>query len=356
MKAKLLERLVCPGCYNGFKLKEFTKHKEDIEAGVLRCEVCQNIYPVIRGIPRIIKKELISRLVTDYDKFRDKYKDEFPESNGTIEVKDKHTIKIAQGFKFEWSKHSAVLPEHEKELLDVFGALIKPGDFSGKVVLDAGCGQGRFSRFVASYGVKEIVCIDFSEAVLIAKENLKDVSNAHIVQADIMHLPFKNIFDLVYSIGVIHHLPCPQKGFNCLLEKLQPKGQIFFWVYGYSSVIPVLKFLRLVSLKVNIQIMWFLSIFPAILLYAINQIYLLFKKIKITEKLSQYIPFHMYAERGFHNIWTVCFDHLTTSIAYYFRENELQCWFKHDKIKSGRISGRYAGKSGSSWRVLVQKG
>ena len=50
--------------------------------------------------------------------------------------------------------------------------------------------------------------------------------------------------DVVISIGVIHHLPDPEKGFRTLYSLLKPGGEIFIWVYGYSSIIPVIKLLR----------------------------------------------------------------------------------------------------------------
>ena len=355
MKPDLIKEIVCPDCYNTFELKEFSKIKQDIEEGLLICKACQSSYPIIKGIPRIIKEDLISGLVSNYKNFRIKYQSEFSKTKATLAPANLESLKVARGFRFEWLKHSRILPEHKAELMHVFGDLMNPADFTGKVVLDAGCGQGRFSYFITAYGPKEVYCVDFSESVLIAKENLEEVSNVHVIQADIFNLPFKNIFDMIYSIGVIHHLPQPQRGFNCLLERLRPKGQIFLWIYGYSSIVPILKFLKLVTLKIDIRTMWFLSLLPAIFLYILNKIYLLCSKIIFTKKIAEYIPFHMYSDRSFHNIWTICFDHLTTSIAHYFKEGELKGWLRNKMVANSRISERYAGKSGNSWRLWAEK-
>jgi len=53
---------------------------------------------------------------------------------------------------------------------------------------------------------------DLSEAVETAHEVLAGLPNAHVVQGDIHHPPFRlgaagGEFDFVYSIGVLHHLP-----------------------------------------------------------------------------------------------------------------------------------------------------
>jgi SAM-dependent methyltransferase len=80
-------------------------------------------------------------------------------------------------------------------------------------VLDAGVGAGRFAEVVANKG-GEVVGVDLSGAVDAAYTNIGRRPNVHLVQADIMAMPFREgTFDLAYSVGVLHHTPDPERAF-----------------------------------------------------------------------------------------------------------------------------------------------
>ena len=60
------------------------------------------------------------------------------------------------------------------------------------------------------------------------------------MQGDLLRPPFRTAadgggFDLIYSIGVLHHLPDPQAGFREPLRYLRPGGTIAVWLYGYEN-------------------------------------------------------------------------------------------------------------------------
>ena len=112
--------------------------------------------------------------------------------------------------------------------------------FEGKRVLDAGCGTGRHAYLAARFGAREVVAVDLSGAVDAARVNLEALDNVHVVQGDLLRLPLRPAdrgggFDLIYSIGVLHHLPDPHAGFRSLLPYLRPGGTIAVWLYGYEN-------------------------------------------------------------------------------------------------------------------------
>jgi SAM-dependent methyltransferase len=110
----------------------------------------------------------------------------------------------------------------------------RPEDLAGKLVLDVGCGMGRFADVATRWGAR-VVGVDLSLAAEIAARNLVGREGT-IFQADVFHLPFApESFDLIYSIGVLHHTPDCERAFKVLPELLKPNGRIAVWLYsGYN--------------------------------------------------------------------------------------------------------------------------
>ncbi|MBF0529574.1 MAG: class I SAM-dependent methyltransferase [Deltaproteobacteria bacterium] len=139
-------------------------------------------------------------------------------------------------FSFEWNIHfgtqldsltGGIFSEHtfiEKPGLD-------PDQVRGKLVLDAGVGAGRYADILFGWGAN-VIGVDLSYAVEAAFLNLHDRPNVIIAQADIGRLPFApETFDLIVSIGTLHHTPDARSYFNRLLPLLKPGGEICIWVY-----------------------------------------------------------------------------------------------------------------------------
>jgi SAM-dependent methyltransferase len=108
----------------------------------------------------------------------------------------------------EWQEFPRILPEHEADFRNYFD-LVDLETLKGARVCDLGCGIGRWSYFLAGK-CRELVLVDFSEAIFVARRNLVDASNAFFFMADLKRLPFrKNFADFLFCLGVLHHLPTP---------------------------------------------------------------------------------------------------------------------------------------------------
>jgi 2-polyprenyl-3-methyl-5-hydroxy-6-metoxy-1,4-benzoquinol methylase len=107
-------------------------------------------------------------------------------------------------------------------------------DLKGKLVLDAGCGSGRFSEIALKLGAS-LIAVDYSSAVEASKQNLS-APDKLIVQGDLAALPILDqTFDFIYCIGVLQHTSEPARIVKELLRCLKVGGEITLTFYENSS-------------------------------------------------------------------------------------------------------------------------
>ena len=135
---------------------------------------------------------------------------------------------IQYSFGEEWKGYGRILPEHEREFTQYFD-LVDLASLRQARVCDLGCGAGRWSYFLKDL-CKEIVLVDFSDAIFVARKNLSASQNCLFFLGDIRRLPFKrDCCDFVFCLGVLHHLPTP-----CLeevrhLRRFAPRLLVFLY-------------------------------------------------------------------------------------------------------------------------------
>jgi SAM-dependent methyltransferase len=244
--------------------------------------------------------------------------------------------KTSDSFGFEWKQFHNL--KSEKGFLDFISPIDK-NFFLGKFVLDAGCGNGSYSRYSAVYGA-EVIAIDFSDAVYVAQENTRD-TNVQIIQADITRPPFKdNTFSYIFSIGVLHHLPDPEEGFRHLVPLLTQNGLISIWVYGrekqWAAVLfyePIIK----ITHRLPHRILYYLCFVPAIIVHLTNFCYKLLKRYHFS-KMAAILPFKFYADHPFSVKLNDAFDVFATPSAVYYTEAEILNWFLRSNMKDIKIT------------------
>ena len=196
-------------------LEIYEAKNQEIISGKLYTK--KETWPIILGVPRMLKKELLESLVLPaYPSFFEKYKEKF---DFKTQKKDSLKIKTAKSFAFEWNKYKKIISVFEKDTKRFFLDFIKFPDLKDKVVADIGCGLAKHGYFISKHA-KKYIGIDLSSAVDSAYNNTKK-NKPLIIQADIYALPLKSEeIDFYYSIGVLHHLPDPRKGFESITKKM----------------------------------------------------------------------------------------------------------------------------------------
>lgn len=117
----------------------------------------------------------------------------------------------------------------EKYAIPFFGF----NDFKGKKVLDVGCGPGWFTVQYALGGA-DVTAIDLTPcAVELTQKHLayKNVT-ANVQEANAENLPFEDEkFNLVISLGVLHHTPKTLEAFRECVRVLKPGGKAKIALY-----------------------------------------------------------------------------------------------------------------------------
>jgi SAM-dependent methyltransferase len=167
-------------------------------------------YPIVRGVPRF----------AGYEEDTDNY---------------------TASFGVQWSRWSRVQFESENVGRPMEGHTLRmweritgvaDTDLHGAVFADFGCGPGRFVEIVRrKHG--RVIGLDLSDCVEVAHQNFRGDTNVLICQADVLNPPFREeSLDGAFSIGVLHHTPDAQHGFEKLVQCVRTGGWVAISVYS----------------------------------------------------------------------------------------------------------------------------
>jgi len=376
MKERLLELIVCPLCGGPLSCEIFERTTaNEIAAGVITC-ACDSHYAIIGGIPRLLPPALQSMLWEMHPEFYSLHEARLPAellpkgTNGAREAREKDRALQAQrdtarSFGYEWQAFSEMLPDYEANFRWYFERF-RPEELKGALVLDAGCGTGRHTFHMARSGAREIVAMDFSQAIEVAAYNNRSNPNTHFVQADIYHPPFRpRTFDLVYSLGVLHHLPDPERGFRTLLPLLRAGGFLNVYLYWNlegeprwrrAALAGVTQLRRLTTRLPHAllkKLSWLIAAgFEVALVTPARAL----ERFPATRSLAERVPLGHYRKYSFRVLYTDQFDRFSAPIENRYGRADVLGWFERagllDVVILGGAGWRASGRRAASERTI----
>ena len=263
MWMRFADKLCCPGCRRPLRLDSFEevqlpisaehdslahdrgirdeRFNRYVEAGVLLCDACGTMYPILDGLPLLLTyrtgahEEFMSRhgaLVTrEFASYR------FP---GKAPASGEREVMAS--FSKEWLEYDydGVIWEmnyedHEQRFLTEIGPALPRR--TSRDFLEVGCGLGITTYLAQKNSGADAVGVDLSLAVWKACRHYRSNPFLHFAQASVFAMPFaEESFDVIYSRGVLHHTESTERAFASTAVLCRPGGTAYIWVYGTGSI------------------------------------------------------------------------------------------------------------------------
>ena len=208
--------------------------------------------------------------------------------------------------------------------------------FRGKTVLDCGCGGGQHLAFVAPF-CSEAVGVDLN-AISSAARHTSAFPHVSLIEADIATMNLGRQFDIVYSIGVLHHTDDPTASFKNIVKHCRPGGRVIVWVYSHEGnalnrfLVEPLK--RILIHALPRPVVWGIAnIFTALVYIPVYTLYLL---------PLRSLPYFQYFQnwrklRYKRNLLNV-FDKLNAQQTHFLKREIVESWFHPQEFSDIHIS------------------
>jgi SAM-dependent methyltransferase len=305
MRMEHLVYLACPRCGGSLTLEASSRdHDGHVMHGSLDCSCCKARYPLDQGVPRLLPDR-------------------------SVLSPERETV--AARFGYEWNRFCDFDYDEEVASLRTWFQPRRLEDLSGLVVLEAGCGMGRHAVIATNHGAKTVIGLDLGTAVQAAFQNTRHLPSVSIVQGDIYFPPFKDgAFDAAYSLGVLHHLPDPRRGFHALARKVKKTGWFQVWVYGREGngwIVHFINPIRSVTSRIPLGILNVLSWLLAVPLLGIARF---FYQIPWLSNRLPYSPYIRWLGAfSIRKVHAIVLDHALTPVAHYMSRSDVLALVEH---------------------------
>jgi SAM-dependent methyltransferase len=276
--------------------------------------------------------------------------------NPAADVPDAQT---AAAFATSWNTVGPGPVYTREQFVDWF-APIDPASIEGQSVLEMGFGNGSLLYHVGDCKPSRLAGIELGDTHAQTRKNLAhlppgilELHKGDLTTADL------GTFDLVYCIGVLHHLEDPRAGFEAVLRHTRPGGRFHCWVYaeeGNGVVIHAVDPIRRVVCKLP----WWVTKYGVALPLAIPY-YAYAKTVRAlsgegapaaVEQLVSRLPLADYsrwiAQRSFPFFHHVAFDQLVTPKTHYISRATVDSFLRHPDVDPESVY--VVRRNGNSWK------
>jgi len=214
-------------------------------------------------------------------------------------------------FGYEWHTYSELRPEYEAQFRG-WTAALAPEDWRGLRFLDVGCGMGRNSYWPMTYGAAGGLAIDVDDQSLAAaRRTLAPFADVRVDKRSAYRIGCRDEFDLVYSIGVIHHLQEPETALAQMVTAAKPGGRVLIWVYGLENnrwIVFLLDPLRKALFsRLPVGFVHHLAIYPTAMLWLLLRL-----------GFGRIAYFRLLRGFTFRHLRSIVFDQMLPKIAHYW--------------------------------------
>lgn len=227
----LVPLLRCPICREALA---FSPETGDGAEGILShaSGSCRERYPVIGVIPRLVRGPERGKLLAAHSEWFEGSLARRALRAEWMATADGVPDPVVSAFDYEWKRFRKV---GTAELATVFAEyfdLIEADRFAADhVVLDAGCGAGRWALEVARRGPR-VIALDLGESIEVADRNTAMTGRVACVQADVLDVPLAPAsVDWAYSLGVLHHVELPARALARIFDAVRPAGPVLTYLY-----------------------------------------------------------------------------------------------------------------------------
>lgn len=262
--------------------------------------------------------------------------------------------RTAAAFAESWNRVGTVYTR--EQYLDWI-APMTPADIEGRDVLELGFGNGSLLAHTGALAPHRLAGVELGDTIAQTKANLRHLPEGmlDLHRGDLTTAQLGE-FDVVYCIGVLHHLSDPRAGFDSVLRHTKRGGRFHCWVYAHEGN-AVVRWIVDPIRRLAAHLPWWLTKY-GLALPLVAPYFVYAKAARHVPALLRHLPLGEYtlwiAREPFRFFHHVAFDQLVTPRTAYLRRAEIEDWMRDPRVDPSTTY--ITMRNGNSWKFGGRRG